>query len=253
MMEYSFLHNPFIKVSDLKKSFRSEATLFDVLRRLVKQGRIVKLKGGLYATVNPLHEDIYVGRFEIATTLYEGAYCAYHTALEYHGLATQVYNDVHVVTKNRHSPMLIDGLEYQFFQSTCDHGILEEKKNALIRVTDLERTVADCLDKMLLSGGIEEVFAALSAMERCDETKLLTYLFDYRKKILFKKAGYFFSLLKPKYLSDEFYRTCRKNMSFTDDFVIQNRKNSSIYSSEWRLYVPEWLPKEEKGDDRFIG
>ena len=42
-------------------------------------------------------------------------------------------------------------------------------------------------------------------------------------------------------------------MSFTDDFVIQNRKNPSIYSSEWRLYVPEWLPKEEKGEDRFIG
>ena len=77
--------------------------------------------------------------------------------MEYHGLATQVYSDVHVITVKRYAPMTIDDLEYQFFQSGYNGGITETKRNAKIRVTELERTVIDCLDRILLSGGLEEV------------------------------------------------------------------------------------------------
>lgn len=157
MFEYAFLNNALIKVDEIKKDFASESTLFGALKRLSDNGKIVKLKGGLYATINPISKDIYVNRFEIATALYDGAYCAYHTALEYHGLATQVYSDVHVITEKRYAPMTIDDLEYQFFQSGYNGGITETKRNAKIRVTELERTVIDCLDRILLSGGLEEV------------------------------------------------------------------------------------------------
>ena len=118
---------------------------------ILDNGKIVKLKGGLYATVNPIEKDIYVNRFEIATALHEGAYCAYHTALEYYGLATQVYYDVHVVTEKRYSPMVIEGLEYQFFQNEYNGGIIETKQNTQIRITELERTIIDCLDRLLFS------------------------------------------------------------------------------------------------------
>lgn len=245
MSKYPFLNNALIKVEEIKKHFASEAALFSALKRLSDRGEIVKLKGGLYATVNPLSQDIYANRFEIATALYDGAYCAYHTALEYHGLATQVYSDVHAVTEKRYSPMVIDGLEYQFFQSSYDGGIIETKRNATIRVSELERTVIDCLDRVLLSGGIEEVFSALSMTNYCDEEKLLKHLSGYKKKILYKKAGYFFSRLKPPYLTASFYEECKRNMSRCDDDVRENKKNAYIYDKEWRLYVPKYLINTE--------
>lgn len=245
MFEYAFLNNALIKVDDIKKDFASEATLFGALKRLTDSGKIVKLKGGLYATVNPISKDIYVNRFEIATALHDGAYCAYHTALEYHGLATQVYSDVHVITEKRYAPMMIDDLEYQFFQSGYNGGITETKRNAKIRVTELERTVIDCLDRILLSGGLEEVFMALTMINYCDEDKLLKHLSGYGKKIIYKKAGYLFSVLKPTYLTKRFYEECKRNMSECDDDIRENKQNAYVYSSEWKLYVPKQLMNTE--------
>ncbi len=245
MSEYVFLNHALIKVGEIKKEFASEATLFGALKRLSDNGKIVKLKGGLYATVNPISRDIYVNRFEIATALHDGAYCAYHTALEYHGLATQVYSDVHVITEKRYAPMTIDDLEYQFFQSGYNGGITETKRNAKIRVTELERTVVDCLDRILLSGGIEEVFMALTMINYCDEDKLLKHLSGYGKKIIYKKAGYLFSVLKPTYLTERFYEVCKRNMSECDDDIRENKQNAYVYSSEWKLYVPKQLMNTE--------
>ena len=245
MFEYAFLNNALIKVDEIKKDFASQATLFGALKRLSDNKKIVKLKGGLYATVNPISKDIYVNRFEIATALHEGAYCAYHTALEYHGLATQVYSDVHVITEKRYSPMMIDDLEYQFFQSRYNGGITETKRNAKIRVTELERTVIDCLDRILLSGCLEEVFMALTMINYCDEDKLLKHLYGYGKKIIYKKAGYLFSVLKPTYLTERFYEECKRNMSECDDDIRENKQNAYVYSSEWKLYVPKQLMNTE--------
>lgn len=192
MSEYTFLSKALIKVDEIKKDFASESSLFGALKRLKDNGKIVKLKGGLYATVNPIEKDIYVNRFEIATALHEGAYCAYHTALEYYGLATQVYYDVHVVTEKRYSPMVIEGLEYQFFQNEYNGGIIETKQNTQIRITELERTIIDCLDRLLLSGGLEEVFMALTMINYCDEDKLLKHLSGYGKKLFIKKQDIYF-------------------------------------------------------------
>ena len=54
MFEYAFLNNALIKVDEIKKDFASELTLFGALKRLSDNGKIVKLKGGLYATINPI-------------------------------------------------------------------------------------------------------------------------------------------------------------------------------------------------------
>ena len=53
MSEYTFLSKALIKVDEIKKDFASESSLFGALKRLKDNGKIVKLKGGLYATVNP--------------------------------------------------------------------------------------------------------------------------------------------------------------------------------------------------------
>lgn len=245
MSDYSFLNKALIKVDEIKQYFASEATLFGALKRLTNNGKIVKLKGGLYARVNPIDDDIYVNRFEIATALYDGAYVAYHTAMEYYGLATQVYYEVHIVTEKRYSPMEIYGLEYQFFQSSYKEGIVDTKRNAKIRVTELERTVVDCLDRILLAGGLEEVFMALSMINYCDEEKLLKHLAGLGKKILYKKAGYLFSILKPFYLSDKFYKICKQNMSNCNDDIRENIMSSYVYSNEWKLYAPKYLMNTE--------
>ena len=245
MEDYEFLSQALITMEDIKKEIFSESYLFYVLKWLTDKNKIKKLKGGLYATINPLTKDIFANKYEIATALYSDAAVAYHSALEFHGLGNQVYSDVHVISSKRYSPADIDGLEYVFFKTDYKEGISEYEQNTTIRVTELERTVVDCIDRIDVAGGLEEVFTALSAINYCDESKLLKHLQNYDKKFLYKKAGYFFSVLKPKYLSEDFYQKCKENISNRDDDIREHKSLNSKYIKEWKLYVPAKIVNTE--------
>ena len=212
---------------------------------LQKKNRIKKLKGGLYATINPLTKDLFINKYEIATALYSDTAVAYHSALEFHGIANQVYFDVHVISSKRYSSVDIEGLEYMFFKTDYIDGILECEQNTTIRVTELERTVVDCIDRIDIAGGLEEVFYALSAITYCDEIKLLSHLKKYDKKFLYKKVGYLFSILKPKYLSENFYQICKQNISNRNDDIRENKAVSSEYIKDWKLIAPKKIINTE--------
>ncbi|MBP5357020.1 MAG: hypothetical protein J6Y68_02595, partial [Clostridia bacterium] len=227
MKDFDFLSQAIITIEDVKKEISSESYLFNALKWLTKINRIKKLKGGLYATINPLTKDLFVNKYEIATALFNDTAVAYHSALEFHGIANQVYFDVHVISSKRYSSVDIEGLEYMFFKTDYTDGILECEQNTTIRVTELERTVVDCIDRIDIAGGLEEVFYALSAITYCDERKLLNHLKKYDKKFLYKKVGYLFSILKPKYLSENFYQICKQNISNRNDDIRENKAVSS--------------------------
>lgn len=245
MAEYAFLSKTIITVEDVKKSVASESAVFSALKRLVDSGKIVKLKGGMYATVNPLTKDIFANRYEIASALYENVYVGYHTALEYYGISTQMYSDVHVLSETRYNSMVIEDLEYQFYKSNYNSGIITAKQNTIIRITELERTVIDCIDRIDIAGGIEEVFMALIAIKYCDEKKLIQHLQGYNKKNLYKKVGCLFSYIKPKYLSDNFYKICHDNMSHREDDIRENKLVAYIYDKEWKIYLPKHIYNTE--------
>lgn len=245
MKDYEFLSQATITIEDVKKEIVSESYLFNVLKWLTKKNRIKKLKGGLYATINPLTKDLFINKYEIATALYSDTAVAYHSALEFHGIANQVYFDVHVISSKRYSPVDIEGLEYMFFKTDYIDGILEYEQNSTIRVTELERTVVDCIDRIDIAGGLEEVFYALSAITYCDEIKLLSHLKKYDKKFLYKKVGYLFSILKPKYLSENFYQICKQNISNRNDDIRENKAASSEYIKDWKLIAPKKIINTE--------
>lgn len=239
MKDYEFLGQALITMDNIKKEIQNESKAIYVLRRLIEKNILKKLKGGLYATINPLTKDIFANRFEIATALHNESFVGYHSALEFYGLANQVYFEVHVISSKHYSSEYINGLEYNYLNSKYIEGVLENEQNSIIRITELERTIIDCVDRIDVAGGLEEVFYALSSVTYCDENKLLKHLFNYNKKYLFKKIGYLFSLLKPKYLSENFYKICKENISTRDDDIRDYKGIPSKYNKEWKLYVPE--------------
>ena len=238
-MKYEFINNAIFNIDDVKKYFNSDQAMYSALKRLIDNGTIEKLKSGLYATINPITQGIYVNRFEIATALHNNSYVAYHSAIEYYGLANQAYYDVHMITPVQYSPVIIEGLEYQSFISKYDFGVIDTFNNAPIRITDLERTVLDAIDRIDVAGGIEEVYSALGIVSYLNEERLLRYLEFFNKKLLYKKAGYFFSRLKPSYLSEDFYKECKRHISHRRDDICQNKRFEKYeYSKEWELYAP---------------
>lgn len=245
MKDYPFLRKALFTTEEASLSFNDPKSMYAFLERKVKKGELVKLKKGLYARLSPLDGGIFVNRYEIATALHEGNYVAYHSALEYHGLATQVYSDVHIVNKSNYSPIVIDGLEYQFFHNEYQEGIMSINRYAPIRVTELERTLVDVVDRILLSGGLEEVYMAFSMINYLHEEKLLYHLSHYGKKVLYKKIGFLFSLIKPAYLSPSFYEECHANISHAKDYIGDANTLTYIYDPFWMIYYPKEIINQE--------
>lgn len=245
MKNYPLLKKALFTTEEASSSFNDPKSMYAFLERKVKKGELARLKKGLYARLSPLDGSIFVSRYEIATALYEGNYVAYHSALEYHGLATQVYTDVHIVSESNYSPVVIDGLEYQFFHNDYQDGIAFINRYAPIRVTELERSVVDAVDRILLSGGLEEVYMALSMVNYLREEKLLAHLSHYNKKALYKKIGFLFSLIKPVYLSPSFYEECHANISQTKEYIGDANTSAYVYDSFWRIYYPKEIISQE--------
>ena len=103
-----------------------------------------------------------------------------------------MFSEVQVFTEKRYNPFTYNGLEYKFFSYTAKGGIMRLEQNAEIVVTDLERTVVDCIDRIDLAGGLEELVTALNGITHLDEQALLSYLKEYNKKFVYKKQAFYF-------------------------------------------------------------
>ncbi|MCD8295062.1 MAG: hypothetical protein LUE27_07470 [Clostridia bacterium] len=240
---YNFLEKSIFTTEDVREFFPSDEEASVAIRELLEDHIIEELKKGLYATVNILNDDIFASPEEIGTAVLEGAYCAYHTAMEFYGLATQMYFAVQMASPKNSYSCSVHDTTYKTYRNTHTEGIIEVMTNsAPVRVTDLERTIVDCIDKYDLAGGIEEVSLALKAITFCNEEKLIKYLLDYNKKVLYKKAGFLFSKIKPSYLSQHFYDVCKKHMSSRRDDIRFCKKVAvkhdpdAEWNEEWRIY-----------------
>ncbi len=240
MKDYNFMKMPIFTLDDVKKEIKSESNLFATLKRMERDGSIFKLKSGLYSLVNPVTEDLFVNKFEIATAIHDDCYCAFHTALEYYGLVSRKYLLVQTISSHRQPAMTIQDYKYVTYVNKYDDGVEEHKDVSKIRVTNIERTILDCLDRPDLCSGLDEIYDAMGSIWSMDESKLLKYLNAYDKKILYKKAGYLFSQIKPKYLSESFYEICKSKMSLRDD-DIRCGNWGYVYDSDWKVYASDPL------------
>ena len=225
-MEDFYLSRALFRTYEIKDDFANERSMQVKLKALTENGRIEKIKNGLYA-------------------LFENACVAYHSALEFHGLGNQMFSEVQVFTEKRYNPFMYNGLEYKFFSYTAKGGIMRLEQNAEIVVTDLERTVVDCIDRIDLAGGIEELVTALNGITHLDEQALLTYLKEYNKKFVYKKAGFLLSLLKKDLLSQNFFDICKQNCSIKLEDISENKKMPRKTDKYWGLMYPEKLINTE--------
>ena len=134
---------------------------------------IERLRRDMYAVIDPTTGSVYANKYLIGSSISPTAYIAYHSALEFHGLANQVYHIMYVSDSNKFRPFEFADVEYEYVFNDNPKGIDRIYYGAVLRVTDKERTLVDCIDKMKYSGGIEEVLNALGSIRNIKEHNLL--------------------------------------------------------------------------------
>ena len=236
-------------LQDVSRMTNNVSTANSLLAAGIKNKTICRVKVNLYAVTDLATLRCAANKYEIASHISETAYVAYHSAMEYHGHGHQLFNEVSVVTSYAFRTFEFEGLTYVRRQPTINDGVVTPLMNSMVRVTDLERTIVDCIDRMKYAGGLEELLNNLSSISYVDEVKLLGYLSAYQKASLYQKSGLLLSMFKTQMrISSGFFRQCKDHTGKSTRYLTDTIGNT-VYDADWHLCVPKNLTslKEEGG------
>ncbi len=186
---------------DARRVSGKPITAVDLLiAKLVKKKWLIRLNRGVYLIV-PLSageeaeysENWYV----VARHLIQPApyYLSYFSALEIHEMTTQPVLTVYISTPVRRISKEIAGATYRFVTTKPEDLWGTEEtwvtSSERVAVSDLERTILDCLDRPDLCGGIIEVAGGLWAVrDKIDYPKLAEYAVRLGRKSVAKRLGF---------------------------------------------------------------
>ena len=225
----------------------------DLLQNYKKQRLVCQVRRNLYVVTDLASKVSLANKFEIAGKISPTSYLSYQSALEFHGLAHQVFYDLWVSSSKRFNSFEFEGIRFQYCESKSLSGVMNANSSPFIRVTNLERTVIDCIDKIERCGGLEELIQSISLIPYLDQELLLNYLQEFNKQFLYQKVGFILEYFKQEMkLSDNFFSIC-KHKSGKSTRYLTDRIESIQYFKEWKLCAPtNILSVLEQGGENYV-
>jgi predicted transcriptional regulator of viral defense system len=246
-----FLNDRFFTTKEALVLIPNIATCMNTLKQLLHSKQVVRVRKGLYELVPPERVGNHkpaAEKFLLARKI-TSPYClAYHSALEIHGVANSaIYNTVTLASPRQFRSFSYERIHYKWVLRRDLAGT--EKviwRTSQLTVTDRERTILDCIDRIDLAGGLEEAFKSLSSMSNVNFRRLYDYAIAEQKKFLFHKLGFFLSrqeIRKNWHIDDNDLESVRKKLSRKTYYFLTDKGLGKL-EKEWNLIVPADL--EEK-------
>jgi len=228
---------------------RSPRTTDSLLRRYVADGRLVRVRGGVYAVV-PRGADAVttpVDPYLVATKLSPDATLAYHAALQFWGKAYSVWQRFHFLTESSTRAFEFRGLEFVPVKvpislrglPPADLQITEQRHGGgTVRVTTLERTMVDVLDTPANAGGWEEIWRSLEMIEFFDLDAVISYTSKRGSALTAARVGFFLDQHRETLMVEESHlERLRKLRPRQPRYLDARRKLGKLVTS-WNLIVP---------------
>lgn len=166
----------------------SDKVVTAMLAQHLQAGNIKRVARGVFASV-PKHADARkwsVDRFLAASRLRRGAVIAYHSALQLHGSAYTEGYEVQVIAPGEPGVLEAAGFSCRFIKprrgfarrngELKDGVTVVDRMGLDVRVTTVERTIADLFDRYELAGGADELFNSLDLVARVDAAALVRHM-----------------------------------------------------------------------------
>ncbi len=187
----------------------------------------------------------------IASRMTPDATLAYHSALELHGRAYSVHHQTVIISRHRLRPWSFQGVAYR---SVAPPKALRDRGQELagvetvdrvgldVRVTSLERTLVDVLDRPDLGGGWEEIWISLESVEFFDLDAVLDYTLLLDNQTTAAKVGYFLEEHRePLLVDDAILETLRRHRPSKPHYIDRGIRQRCRLVAGWNLVVPEVL------------
>jgi len=223
------------------------------VNRLVKNGKLQRIRKGLYMVLSPLEEPKrhIVDKLLIASKIRDKYYLGFHTALEYYGCASSFYNEAYICVKAKDR---FDSFQYKRFSFRPvfveDVTVEVEEKHYrgnILKVSSKERTFIECIRRVQYAGGWEECIKSLEGLRGLNFEKLPSLLHKYRNDILFRRVGYVLEFLKKRspfyeHVNVHLLNEMEKQIIGPPRYLTCREKGP--LNRRWKLYIPKGF--EEK-------
>jgi predicted transcriptional regulator of viral defense system len=229
--------------------------LYRFIQQLINREVILRLRQGKYFIIPQEigRESKYIGNWylvarEIANShLY---YISHYSAMDLHNMLTQPLMKIYITSpkQERRKRRTIGNVPFEFIYQKREKiwGVQEIwiTNTEKARVSELERTILDCLSKPKYSGGILEVVKGIGIQkEKINFSKLLDYIKKFNSNVVAKRMGYILEALRigdanfinelKRYINNKYYildPILTKNDSFKNDWkLIANISKDELF------------------------
>ena len=238
---FELLKKPVFCAEDVNVFYGNIESSRSAIKRMMKEGLVAKIRNNMYTCISGETSAPVANRFQIASKITPTSYVSHHTALEYYGITDQVYYDVYVSSETSFRDFTFDGYTYRYIASKTMEGVEKPAFSGEIKITNIERTIVDCVKDMDKIAGIEEVTVNIESVGKMREKHLLKYLELFQNQFLYQKMGYMLSEHQDKMgLSDEFFDACKEKIGMSKRYLTRDQGNGQ-YNAEWKLVIPDGL------------
>jgi predicted transcriptional regulator of viral defense system len=232
---------------------RTPNTIKALLAHHIQHGHIVRVRRQLFASI-PVGADpetYPINPYLIAGYATNDAILAYDTALSFYNTAYSARYRFLYLTQYQTSLFHFREEDYQGIkfsptllrqkQSHCFVNT-EDVQGLNIRVTSLERTLVDVLDKPLLGGGWEEIWHSLAMFERVNIKEVIDYALRLNKATTIAKVGFYLSQCQKELgVSQELLDRLRVHCPISPHYIDSLAKQEGKFIPEWNIIVPQSL------------
>lgn len=218
------------------------------IQHYIHKGKIVRVRRGLYAVVPPGQRDTFVDSLLIAGCAASDSTIAYHSAMEWHGVAYSIYSQTTYLTNTKAKPF---EFQNQWYSPTQYPKILAQqnktnvytetinRQGKSIRVTNLARTYVDMIDRIDLCGGWEEVCRAIEMIAVVDINTIIDYCLLLKNAILAAKVGYFLDLREGAFkVADAQLAKLHAALPKRPEYVSRDKTVKYQFINKWNLLLP---------------
>jgi len=215
-----------------------------------KSGNLINIRRFLYA-VKPNSvekENYWVDPYLIAGKATLDSIIGYHTALELHNLAYTTFQELTFLTLEPNKSFAYQGQRFRpvkFPESLVKQNKINnnvdqiQRQGVKIKLTCLERTIVDVLDRSDLGGGWEEIWRSLDHAINFDPVKLINYTLSLNNSTIVAKVGFFLEQ-RPSHLAINpiHIKKLLPHIPKQPHYMNRDRRGKGKYYEKWQLIVP---------------
>lgn len=231
---------------------RDNSTLDNLLGYHLSRGHIIRIRRGLYYTI-PKGADpktYPIDPYLIASKMTPDSTLAYHTSLGFHGKLHFLRTDFIYVTHTKLKPPFI--FKKNVFRGvSVPKGVLTnpdigveiiEYQGSKIRVTTLERTFVDILDRPALIDNWEGIWRSLESIEYLNLQQVLEYVKFLDNATTSARVAFFLDQHREMLgISEKDLVKFDPLMPNTPHYLDRHSKESNQLIARWNLIVPKSL------------